>query len=162
MGTDPARPDDLTEDAFLAGGLRLRQFRRGHRSGHDAILLASAVPAHAGERVIEFGAGAGAAGLALARRVEGIDLILVEIDPALVDLAQTNATMNGIAATAAIRKLSGAEADVPIVAMTANAMDGDRETLLAAGMDDYISKPFSLIQLTDLADRWRQRLTVDG
>ena len=72
MGTDPARPDDLTEDAFLAGRLRLRQFRRGHRSGHDAILLASAVPAHAGERVIEFGAGAGAAGLALARRVEKI------------------------------------------------------------------------------------------
>lgn len=100
MGTDPARSDDLTEDAFLAGKLRLRQFRRGHRAGHDAILLAAAVPAHAGERVVEFGAGAGAAGLALARRVEGIDLTLVEIDPALVDLAQTNAAINGIAARA--------------------------------------------------------------
>ena len=98
MGTDPVRPDELTEDAFLAGRLRLRQFRRGHRSGHDAILLAAAVPAHAGDHAIEFGAGAGAAGLALARRVEGINLILVEIDPALVDLAQTNAVANGIAA----------------------------------------------------------------
>lgn len=98
MGTDPLPPSDLTEDAFLAGRLRLRQFRRGHRSGHDAILLAAAVPAHAGDHAIEFGAGAGAAGLALARRVEGINLTLVEIDPALVDLAQTNAQANDIAA----------------------------------------------------------------
>src|SRR3569833_1046822 len=82
MGTDPISNDGLTEDAFLAGRLRLRQFRRGHRAGHDAILLASAVTADAGERVVEFGAGAGAAGLALAGRVEGIDLTLVEIDPA--------------------------------------------------------------------------------
>jgi len=98
MGSDPIRPDELTEDAFLGGTLRLRQFRRGHRAGHDAILLASTVPAHAGERIVEFGAGAGAAGLALARRVEGIGLTLAEIDPALVDLAQANAEMNGIAA----------------------------------------------------------------
>jgi tRNA1(Val) A37 N6-methylase TrmN6 len=98
MGTDPIVSSDLTEDAFLAGRLRLRQFRRGHRAGHDAILLAAAVPAHEGERVVEFGSGAGAAGLALARRVEGIALTLVEIDPALVDLAQTNAAANGIAA----------------------------------------------------------------
>lgn len=102
MGTEPACPDDLTEDAFLAGKLRLRQFRRGHRAGHDAILLAASVPARTGERVVEFGAGAGAAGLALARRVEGIDLTLAEIDPALVDLAQTNATANGIAARAIV------------------------------------------------------------
>lgn len=98
MGTDPVRPDELTEDAFLAGRLRLRQFRRGHRSGHDAILLAAVVPARARERVVEFGAGAGVAGLALARRIEGIDLTLVEIDAALTDLAQTNAAANGIVA----------------------------------------------------------------
>ena len=98
MASDLAHSDDLTEDAFLAGKLRLRQFRRGHRSGHDAILLASAVPARAGECVVEFGSGIGAAGLALARRVESMDLTLVEIDPALVDLAQTNAVANGIAA----------------------------------------------------------------
>jgi len=118
MGTDPARPDDLTVDAFLAGRLTLRQFRRGHRSGHDAILLAAAVPAHAGERVIEFGAGAGVAGLALERRVEGIDLTLVEINPALVDLAQTNAEMNGIAARAVMLDIGApaarfAEAGLP-------------------------------------------------
>ena len=66
--------------------------------------------------------------------------------------------MNGIDATAAIRALRGPKSEVPIIAMTANAMDGDRETLLAAGMDDYISKPFSMVQLTDTIEAWRMRL----
>jgi CheY-like chemotaxis protein len=66
--------------------------------------------------------------------------------------------MNGIDATIAIRALAGSKAAVPIIAMTANAMDGDRETLLAAGMNDYISKPFSLAQLTEIIEAWRQRL----
>src|ERR1700740_1903825 len=78
---------DTTEDAFLGGQLRLRQPRSGHRSGHDAILLAAATAARTGDRVIEFGAGVGAAGLALARRVGGIELVLVEIDPQLARLA---------------------------------------------------------------------------
>ena len=59
---------DLTEDAVLGGRLRLTQPRRGHRVGHDAILLAAATPAHAGEHVVDLGAGVGAAGLALRRR----------------------------------------------------------------------------------------------
>lgn len=68
--------------------------------------------------------------------------------------------MNGIAATAAIRQLDDHKAEVPIIAMTANAMDGDRETLLAAGMNDYIAKPFALAQLTSLAAKWRQQLAA--
>jgi tRNA1(Val) A37 N6-methylase TrmN6 len=71
---------DITEDAFLGGRLRLRQPRSGHRSGHDAILLAAATAAHAGDRVVEFGAGVGAAGLALAKRIGDLALVLVEID----------------------------------------------------------------------------------
>src|ERR1700761_4838061 len=91
---------EFTEDGFLGGQLRLRQFKHGHRAGHDAILLAAATPARAGDRVVEFGAGIGAAGLAVAHRVHGVDLMLVEIDPALVDLAQANAAANGVAARA--------------------------------------------------------------
>jgi tRNA1(Val) A37 N6-methylase TrmN6 len=91
-------PGDFTEDAFLGGKLKLRQHRRGHRAGHDAILLAAATPARSGDRVVEFGAGAGVAGLAVAYRVGDIHLTLVEIDPALVELAQNNAASNGIAA----------------------------------------------------------------
>jgi tRNA1(Val) A37 N6-methylase TrmN6 len=89
---------DFTDDAFLGGRLRLRQPRSGHRAGHDAILLAAATSARSGDRVVDFGAGVGAAGLALAKRVAGIGLVLVEIDPALADLARDNARLNAVAA----------------------------------------------------------------
>ncbi len=84
-----------TDDAILNGRLRLLQPKRGHRFGHDAILLAAAVPARAGDRVAEFGAGVGAASLALLARVPDIDATLFEIEPALCALAQENITRNG-------------------------------------------------------------------
>lgn len=87
-----------TEDAFLGGQLRLRQPKSGHRAGHDAMLLAAATAARPGDRVVEFGAGVGAAGLALARRVAEIRLVLVEIDAALAGLAESNAAANAIPA----------------------------------------------------------------
>ena len=95
---DPAedRSEETTEDLFLGGRLRLRQPRRGHRAGHDAILLASATRVQSGQRVVEFGAGVGAAGLSVSHRVPGIDLTLVEIDAALAALARANAAANGI------------------------------------------------------------------
>lgn len=100
--TDMATPlaadlADCSEDAALGGALVLRQPRRGHRFGHDAILLAAAVRARAGERAVEFGAGVGAAGLALARRIEGLDVTLVERDPGLAALAAENAARNNLA-----------------------------------------------------------------
>ncbi|MBW7971743.1 methyltransferase [Bradyrhizobium sp. BR 10289] len=89
---------DLTEDAFLGGQLRLKQKRTGHRAGHDAILLAAATRARAGDRVVDLGSGIGTAGLALARRVADIKLTLVEIDPELAGLARANAAANAIIA----------------------------------------------------------------
>jgi tRNA1(Val) A37 N6-methylase TrmN6 len=89
---------DTTEDAFLGGRLLLRQPRSGHRAGHDAMLLAAACRARPGERVVEFGAGVGAAGLALAKRVGAIELTLIEITPALAALARHNAAANSIPA----------------------------------------------------------------
>jgi tRNA1(Val) A37 N6-methylase TrmN6 len=88
----------FTEDAFLGGQLRLRQPGSGHRAGHDAVLLAAATAAQPGDRVVDFGAGVGAAGLAVARRVGGIELVLVEIDAALARLARDNAGANAIVA----------------------------------------------------------------
>jgi tRNA1(Val) A37 N6-methylase TrmN6 len=85
---------EVTEDAVLGGRLRLRQPARGHRVGHDAILLAAACPAQSGDRVIDLGAGVGAAGLAVATRIPGTTVTLVEIDPRLAALARENARLN--------------------------------------------------------------------
>jgi tRNA1(Val) A37 N6-methylase TrmN6 len=102
---------ELTEDAFLGGRLRLRQPKSGHRAGHDAMLLAAATAARAGDRVVDFGAGVGAAGLALAARISGIQLVLVEIDEVLAELARGNAALNRIEARIIAMDLaSGAEA----------------------------------------------------
>lgn len=88
---------DVTDDAILNGRLRLFQPKRGHRFGHDAILLAAALPAQNGQRVAEFGAGVGAASLALLSRVPGVDATLVEIDASLCALARDNIARNGFA-----------------------------------------------------------------
>jgi tRNA1(Val) A37 N6-methylase TrmN6 len=93
----PAEADAITDDAVLGGRLRLLQPRRGHRFGHDAILLAASTPGGAGEHAIDLGAGVGTAGLALARRVAGLRVMLVDIDHALVKLAAENIARNDLA-----------------------------------------------------------------
>ncbi len=97
MGLEPSLPA-LTDDAALGGRLRLRQPARGHRFGHDAMLLAASTPGQVGEVAVDLGAGVGAAGLALAQRVAGLTVHLVEIDAALARLAAENAARNGLAA----------------------------------------------------------------
>ena len=62
--------------------------------------------------------------------------------------------MDGFEATAVIRSREGKSRHQTICALTANAMDGDRERCLAAGMDDYISKPVGLEKLREALDRW--------
>ncbi|WP_438275583.1 tRNA1(Val) (adenine(37)-N6)-methyltransferase [Nitrobacter sp.] len=100
-----------SEDAFLGGRLRLYQPLSGHRAGHDAMLLAAATPGKSGDHVVDFGAGVGAAGLAVATRLAGIDLTLVERDEILADLARRNAVHNAIAARVCTLDIAaGAEA----------------------------------------------------
>jgi tRNA1(Val) A37 N6-methylase TrmN6 len=89
--------EDFTDDAVLGGRLVLRQPRKGHRVGHDAILLAAATHASSGDHAVELGAGVGAAGLALAHRISGLSVTLVEIDRSLAAHAEHNAARSGLA-----------------------------------------------------------------
>lgn len=86
-----------TEDRLLGGRVRLRQPRRGFRAAIDAVLLAAAVPARAGERVLEAGLGSGAAALCLLARLPDLGVVGIERDPSLAALAAANAAANGAA-----------------------------------------------------------------
>lgn len=87
---------EATEDRLLGGQIVLRQPRDGFRAAIDSVLLAAAVPAKEGDTVFEPGAGVGAAALCLARRVEGVRVAGVELQPDLVRLAGENARLNGL------------------------------------------------------------------
>jgi PAS domain S-box-containing protein len=70
--------------------------------------------------------------------------------------------MDGFEATAAIRQGETGSRRVPIVALTASAMQGDREACLAAGMDDYLSKPLGLPDMERMLRRWQGDATETG
>lgn len=65
--------------------------------------------------------------------------------------------MDGYEATRKIRSMNASFSDIPIIAMTANAMKGDREKCIEAGMTDYVSKPISVSALSKVIEYWIQR-----
>jgi CheY-like chemotaxis protein len=83
---------------------------------------------------------------------ESFDVILMDCQMPQLD---------GFEATARIRARRDARASTPIVALTANAMSGDRERCLNAGMDDYLSKPFNRQALSDALGRCLQLISRD-
>ena len=87
-----------------------------------------------------------------AEAVERIRAAAEPFDLVLMDCQMP--VMDGFAATAAIRNLQGDARRVPIVAMTALALSGDRERCYAAGMDDYLAKPFEIDDIARMLSRW--------
>lgn len=87
---------ELTCDAFLGGRLRLWQPALGYRAGVDPVLLAAAVPAHAGAWVLDLGCGVGTAALCLCARVAGLELTAVDLQPDYSNLARRNAEDNDL------------------------------------------------------------------
>jgi len=90
----------LTSDHLLGGRVKYLQPRDGLRAPLDPVLLAAAIPARPGDRVLAGGAGAGAALLCLAARLPGpgglgIEGLGIDRDPALLRLARANAAANG-------------------------------------------------------------------
>jgi tRNA1(Val) A37 N6-methylase TrmN6 len=85
-----------TDDAFLGGALNVLQPEQGYRAGLDGVLLAAAVAAEAGEHVLDVGAGVGIVGLAVARRMPGVRVTLLERDAGLAALARANIARNAL------------------------------------------------------------------
>ena len=88
----------VTENTVLGGRVRLRQPTRGYRAGMDAALLAAAVAAMPGQRVIEAGCGAGGALLQVAARCPQARLVGMERDGEAAGLARENVALNDMAA----------------------------------------------------------------
>ncbi|GAA4712266.1 hypothetical protein GCM10023349_34110 [Nocardioides conyzicola] len=93
----------------------------------------------------------GAAALA-AMAVRDYDVVFMDVQMPVLD---------GLAATREIRSRETGGRRTPVVAMTASAVDGDRERCLAAGMDDYVSKPISRAAVAAALERWAAVL-VEG
>ena len=100
-----ATADALTEDRWLGGRLLLMQPKRGHRVGTDAALLVAAAGDARQGRIVDVGAGVGAVGLALAERNSLASVDLVELDPEVVQLADSNAARNGLRARTRVLRL---------------------------------------------------------
>lgn len=79
----------------------------------------------------------------------------VSYDLILMDVSMP--VMNGMAATKNIRELHGAVSEIPIIALTTQARPGDRERILASGMDDYLTKPIDIIATLNCIDRWTKK-----
>lgn len=87
---------ELSQDKFLCGKLLLWQPIAGYRAATDPVLLAAACPAREGDSVLDLGCGAGAAALCLGRRVPGLHLAGLELQPGYAALARRNAVENGM------------------------------------------------------------------
>lgn len=93
---------ELTEDLLLGGRVRIRQPKVGYRVNVDTLLLAAAVEAAPGMRLLEAGCGVGAALLAVAARTENASFVGVERDANMAAIARENLAMNGMSTRAEI------------------------------------------------------------
>ncbi|RFC68883.1 MULTISPECIES: tRNA1(Val) (adenine(37)-N6)-methyltransferase [Mesorhizobium] len=110
---------NFSRDAFHRGRFWLVQpTQSGHRAGMDAMMLAAAVPARFSGRLADFGAGAGAAGLAVASRVRGAQVVLIENAPEMLDCAERTLADAGNAEVAG--RVSILDADVSLTGAARN------------------------------------------
>ncbi|WP_395665128.1 tRNA1(Val) (adenine(37)-N6)-methyltransferase [Methylocella sp.] len=152
--TDEAAPGE-TLDGFFGRRVLLRQFRRGHRAGLDAALLAAAAPAAFSGLALDVGAGSGAVGLALAATRPGARVGLIECDPASAALARENIALNGLGARVQAHE---ADALAPRARRAAGLKDEAADLVLS-------NPPFldpARARASPDADRRRAHMAPDG
>jgi CheY-like chemotaxis protein len=132
------QPDDTTRDRvksvthwYRPGTIRTLISKLLTKRGHRAELVSNGIQAVAAVRATSY------------------DLVLMDMQMP---------EMDGVSATRIIRELTGPEREIAIVALTGNALVGQREICLAAGMNDYLSKPFEPADFYAAIDRWGTRL----
>ena len=143
-------PDlDLSEDALLGGRLRFYQPEKGYRVAVDPIFLAAAVPANPGERILDVGAGTGAALLCLAARIPECRLVGIELQRDLLRVATKNIEVNGF----------GQQAE-----MIAGDLGKMPPRMIAASFDHAMTNPPFLVAdtATASADHQRAGAHVEG
>ena len=149
----------LTRDAFLGGRLQVWQPATGYRAGIDPVLLAAAVPARPGQRVLDLGCGVGVVLMCLAARVGELGLWGVEIQPAYCDLARRNLAENGIEARVACADLAALPAEIAaigfdhVVANPPYLHPGSRTPSVDPGRDVALAGPTPLKVWVDVAAR---------
>jgi CheY-like chemotaxis protein len=109
------------------------------------MLLISEVLGNMGLEVIEAGNG------------EEAIAMLLQLDPAMVFMDINMPLMDGYTATRKIRLSSRPYCDVPIIALTADAMEEDRQRCRKAGMNDFLSKPFKLKEIEVIIDKYLKK-----
>jgi PAS domain S-box-containing protein len=143
--------DLATSSADTAQSTRLRALPEIRARGRALVVEDNAVNQEMARAMLDMlgfevsTASNGREGVAAAAADPAIDLILMDCQMPVMD---------GLAAARAIRAAEPKGSRVAIVALTGNAMPGDREACMAAGMDDYLAKPFSLSALRAMLDKW--------
>ena len=138
-------PADAVVPAFAATPLAVPP-----QSGRILVVEDNPVNQRIALRMLDragFAADAVSSGRQAMEEIRARDYALILMDVQMPD-------MDGFETTAEIRRFQADRARTPILAMTANAMSGDREKCLAAGMDDYLSKPVQIAALRAMIDRW--------
>jgi signal transduction histidine kinase/CheY-like chemotaxis protein/HPt (histidine-containing phosphotransfer) domain-containing protein len=137
-------------DAAIAPEPRLQARPPGPASGRILVAEDNAINRLLAVTLLE---GAGYEVVVAADGAEAIETTRqIKVDIVLMDVQMPN--VDGVQATQAIRRLGEAHRKLPIIAMTANAMAGDREFYLGAGMNDYIAKPLVPSKFLEVVARW--------
>ncbi|MGE5423160.1 MAG: tRNA1(Val) (adenine(37)-N6)-methyltransferase [Ignavibacteriales bacterium] len=160
---DLIRPDETLDD-LVRGGLKVLQHRKGYRFSIDSVLLAHFAEARTDDKVMELGCGSGVVSILIAARQPACEIIGLEIQPALADMARRSIELNGLSDSIKVihgdlrnpevflpkKKFSLVVANPPFWKMGEGKGNKDEENHIArhetqATLEDFINRAGSLL-----------------